>query len=752
MKRSFLCVLMVAALLLAACDNGGLPDPYQQNWCYVYDFKLPIEYVNLINGEWVEGVGIVTDADGEIVANFVHDGPYFQPDVVGIQIARGEGVSGDIDVDAIGDVFSVPVSINETIPGIAPDPLPLKLFGPDSPDEVGVAVNATIVSSQEIVLEYLIVAGDGATPYGSNPCDPSTPTQTATPEPTTEASPEPSLTVEPGCDGHDDTLTVNATTGAWETTTFETSPSCVYAVEVSGKYEFGSGDYDEADAFYYSEIACDAAEYDADNCMVWDFTTGCWGIPNESGTSQARGEWVDGVGCATKYVSAGVTSKDELYMQTTANNAAGRAWRHILVDGSLDPGQGASYVYLVPLGCGSTITVSGDVDWDGIYERSDDSGTFCTGLRFEIRASFRQASGHPAPNPRGTGLIRNAAVYWDGAAVSTWTVPAEWFERDNLIFESVPDFPTSSGWNSPPLPRDHDGDYVRTFEGNGSTWRFKIDDDSYGDNAGTLSVRVYAIGLEATPTPSETSIPTFTYTPSETYTPSPTPTRTPIGWEGGTLTATRTATRTPIIVATWTARPSNTPLPSFTPLPTLIPTLPPPTLPATPTVITATPVTHTPEFSYTPLPTAVFTPFGTPGGTPWGTPVLWGTQWGSPVWTPIGPVTDLPPLITAEYGPIQGFLSTAAAQVNSLPNDISGYVPQVDATSFFGYLKWTISCVSVQELVGQTLSTPVCHAMLGFALNIFLSSVMLTIFIIRILIKFVMWIVGLILKLIPTMG
>jgi hypothetical protein len=169
-------------------------------------------------------------------------------------------------------------------------------------------------------------------------------------------------------------------------------------------------------------------------------------------------------------------------------------------------------------------------------------------------------------------------------------------------------------------------------------------------------------------------------------------------------------------------------------------------------VITVTPQTYTPENTSTPNP-VTSTPFGTPGGTPWGTPVAWGTPWGTPNGTAIVAGTGLPDMrLTPEYGPVYGFLSTAAAEVNNLPSQITGYIPQVNPGPLFGYVKWAMSCVSVQELVGQTLAPIICHTMVGVGLNVVLAGIFMSVRIIRLFIKIVNWIMKQILRLIPTMG
>lgn len=244
----------------------------------------------------------------------------------------------------------------------------------------------------------------------------------------------------------------------------------------------------------------------------------------------------------------------------------------------------------------------------------------------------------------------------------------------------------------------------------------------------------------ATPTPTATHTATATRTPTATRTSIPAP-------------STPTPSRTPLVPATWTPRPTNTPLPSVTPFPTVTSTRTNTVPPPTPTYITATPETYTPEFTYTPIPPGTLTPFGTPGGTPWGTPEEWGTPWGTIDATSVGLPTGLPDYeFTPDTNDVIDFLSTAAAEINQLPGSIDDYVPDVDGSDLFGYMRWAISCSSVQELVGQTLSPIVCHTMVGFSLNIFLATIFLGFRLIRLLLKLVSWIVNNILKVIPFMG
>jgi hypothetical protein len=119
---------------------------------------------------------------------------------------------------------------------------------------------------------------------------------------------------------------------------------------------------------------------------------------------------------------------------------------------------------------------------------------------------------------------------------------------------------------------------------------------------------------------------------------------------------------------------------------------------------------------------------------------------------PFFPTTGTPGAITEHHGDIYNWLSTAAAEVDNLPGQFTGYVPSPDGTSFFGYAKWVMSCSSAQELLGQTLAPIACHTFVGFTLFIVMMSVYLSIRIISVVLKIVTWVVQQILRLVPLIG
>jgi hypothetical protein len=262
----------------------------------------------------------------------------------------------------------------------------------------------------------------------------------------------------------------------------------------------------------------------------------------------------------------------------------------------------------------------------------------------------------------------------------------------------------------------------------------------------------------ATPTRTNTATATLTHTPTHTYTP--TPSRTPLFGTPVTRTPsptgigvnTRTPVMTPSRTSTYQPPPTNTPPPP----PTLPPYTPPPswTPPPTSTLIpmptelnsTITPFATYPGANLTPLP-------GTPGygeGDIPGTPQL-GTLASTPQ---VGETAiPVPDDLRDAHPVIQSSLGTAVAQVNALPQDISGVVPGITRfNEFAGYARWVISGVSLQEIFGQTLYVIPLHFTFALTAVMFVSAIMLVFRFVMWFLKFANWIVRFILKIIPFIG
>jgi hypothetical protein len=98
-------------------------------------------------------------------------------------------------------------------------------------------------------------------------------------------------------------------------------------------------------------------------------------------------------------------------------------------------------------------------------------------------------------------------------------------------------------------------------------------------------------------------------------------------------------------------------------------------------------------------------------------------------------------------------MATAAAQSNELPSDISrpanhqAVVPSADATPLFSYIKWLFSLNTAQELLGPTLAPLGIQLFIIMTIVILLAGLYLVVNLITIIIRFVIWILTLIWKL-----
>lgn len=291
------------------------------------------------------------------------------------------------------------------------------------------------------------------------------------------------------CLDHDETLVVESD-GTWTTTDFVTDPLCNYSLEVYGTFKYKSATSDNADAFYRSDDVCDPTIYGADHCWVGDFTESMHGFTIGTLNSQARGQWVEGVGLVTRGFQSGLFSKEDSFRieRGVIGSLEERTFIYTVLDGLYTPGQGATG-YHMRGGTGTTNIISTTSAFDGPIVGTVPLNMHMNTVRIETLASYRNASGSPWPNPRGAGILRSVGIWYDGPDFG-WAVPVVWQEYENLIFEPIPDSPATTSWNSPYPERDPFGIYETIYAGNGEQWRFKIDDDNYTDNTGTLSVRI----------------------------------------------------------------------------------------------------------------------------------------------------------------------------------------------------------------------------------------------------------------------
>jgi len=128
--------------------------------------------------------------------------------------------------------------------------------------------------------------------------------------------------------------------------------------------------------------------------------------------------------------------------------------------------------------------------------------------------------------------------------------------------------------------------------------------------------------------------------------------------------------------------------------------------------------------------------------------------------TPIAPVMTqvfVIPENIVDKNLVYTFLSTAVAQVNSLPDDPSFYqgvqiVPNDTATTMFGYAKWLFSGNSANELLGVSLAPVAMNLYVVLIIIVIIMSVMMTVRVVSLIIRFVTFIINWALKLIPGLG
>lgn len=103
------------------------------------------------------------------------------------------------------------------------------------------------------------------------------------------------------------------------------------------------------------------------------------------------------------------------------------------------------------------------------------------------------------------------------------------------------------------------------------------------------------------------------------------------------------------------------------------------------------------------------------------------------------------------------FLATAAANLNSLPDDPSKQsgvqlIPSDNGAQIFGYVKWLISGASMDELLGRTLSPIGVRFGLLLIVQFVLTVIYFVANFIAILLRVANWIIRFILQFIPFFG
>lgn len=125
-------------------------------------------------------------------------------------------------------------------------------------------------------------------------------------------------------------------------------------------------------------------------------------------------------------------------------------------------------------------------------------------------------------------------------------------------------------------------------------------------------------------------------------------------------------------------------------------------------------------------------------------------------------IPTLTPVPTADSAiintlPLYNFLATASANINALPDNPSepggvSAVPDTNANTIFGYVRWLFSGNSAQELLGPTLAGMAIPFVIIMTNVITLTGFYMLVNFITSLAKGVVWLVQQILKFVPFLG
>jgi hypothetical protein len=230
-------IVFLLLALLTGCGTG-VPDVDGTDWCFKYDFTLSDNGFNIVEGSWVDGSGLLTDAEGDLIFSYEHD-RFVAVSFVIVTVKRAAPGVDNIAIVAAGDVFGVSAGFSTTMPaGITTYPA---VFQSQELGVEGKFINVTAQSSHPLYLQSIEMRGMGGSPFGVNICDDSQPLTPSTDTPTPVESDTPTMTASV-------TLTRTQTHTPTPTAT-ETPPwLCVYDFTIddggfasTGTFDTGSG-------------------------------------------------------------------------------------------------------------------------------------------------------------------------------------------------------------------------------------------------------------------------------------------------------------------------------------------------------------------------------------------------------------------------------------------------------------------------------------------------------------------------------
>lgn len=235
-------VFLAFTIVLASCAPE-VPDYF--DWCYLYDFSESVDGINIQDGTWVDGTGIITDHTGLMRLNWVHS-QSVQANHITVSVARGQPGSTAFDVTANAIIFGIGASFTQSFPYYPFDPseestLPV-FFQPETNYVSSPSANIAIEAAEPFVLASVLVRGIGANPFDRDDCNMIEGTSVWTPPPTQDwnfptpgESPTPTPTITPTVELP--TLTPEPT----HTVTATFTPDC--SVEWTHTIDFRSSPY-----------------------------------------------------------------------------------------------------------------------------------------------------------------------------------------------------------------------------------------------------------------------------------------------------------------------------------------------------------------------------------------------------------------------------------------------------------------------------------------------------------------------------
>lgn len=196
-RTAFAAALLIL-IILAGCQpaNPG-PGDVPFDWCFTFDFTTSNTGIGTPYGTWEVGHGFTEDAAGRLSVGYTQDA-VVTPGLVIVTVRRPTGSTGPINVQALGNIFGIPIDQDQTLPnGINSSVINIK---PSGANQQSNTFNVSVLTTHPLYFESIEVEGSGISPFPQNPCSASTGTPTApffssdTPTPTATSTPGPTLT------------------------------------------------------------------------------------------------------------------------------------------------------------------------------------------------------------------------------------------------------------------------------------------------------------------------------------------------------------------------------------------------------------------------------------------------------------------------------------------------------------------------------------------------------------------------------